>query len=341
MEAKGRFGHLPLDGKLLLFDRATGANRLIEGGPAAGLRQVAPRVLQVSLTNVCNKRCEFCYRPLEARSTWSFEEMLELGQVAARWGVLELAFGGGEPTLFPRFDELLRRLWDETSICPNFTTNGLRLDRDLLRAIDGAYGQLQLSVYDEDDTFGIIDLLVSERARFGLNYLVTPARARRLEKDLLRFMARGVRDVLLLSYKGQDRSLHLSRDELRILDETLARIHPVLSPELALKVDVCWGSRLALTPRLFESGDCGAGRLFCSISSDRRMLACSFADEHFDHDRGAAGLPIEDPADMPALWARLRDASPAADVPGCARLAGFGLPAAATPSKRLRLATGE
>ncbi|MEM9071716.1 MAG: radical SAM protein [Myxococcota bacterium] len=315
----------PLDGKLLLFDRETGLNRLIDGGPAATCRQQAPRVLQVSLTNRCNKRCGFCYRPLAATSAWTFEEMLQLGRVAADWGVLELAFGGGEPTVFPRFGELLRRLWEETSICPNFTTNGLLLTPAFLEEIKGAYGQIQLSVYDEDDTFGIIDTLVRANARFGLNYLVTPARLETLETDLLRFLAAGVRDVLLLSYKGSDPALHLSSGELATLDETIARLYEPLRSRMALKVDVCWGSRLSLTPRLFETGNCGAGQLFCSISSDRRMLACSFGDEHFDQDEGAAGLPIDDLREMPALWKTLRGAAPAADAPGCARLHGFGL----------------
>ena len=314
------FRPFPLDDKLLLFDRETGANRLIEGGPAEGMRQVAPRVLQISLTNACNKQCSFCYRPLDAKSAWSFDEMLELAHVASEWGVLEFAFGGGEPTVFPRFAELVRTIWEQTEICPNFTTNGLRLSGEMLREMRGAYGQIQLSVYDEDDTDAIIARLVDEGARFGLNYLVTPERAKTLERDLLGFMAQGVRDVLLLSYKGRDRSMHLSPTAMARLDETLARIHPVLAPRMALKVDVCWGSRLTLTPRLFETGDCGAGRLFCSVSSDRRLLACSFGDEH-----ATSGLPIERLEDLPRLWAQLRDEAPAADSPGCARLEGFGL----------------
>lgn len=321
------FRPFPLDGKLLLFDRDTGANRLIDGGPAEDMRQVAPRVLQVSLTNTCNKQCAFCYRPLDAKSEWTFDDMLELAHVASEWGVLEFAFGGGEPTIFPRFAELMRRIWEETEICPNFTTNGLRLSREMLRELRDTYGQIQLSVYDEDDTDAIIERLVDEDARFGLNYLVTPERAETLERDLLGFMAAGVRDVLLLSYKGQDRGMHLSPSQMLELDEKLARIYPVLAPRMALKVDVCWGSRLKLTPRLFETGDCGAGRLFCSVSSDRRLLACSFGDEH-----GGSGLPIERLEDLPKLWGQLRDASPAAESPGCARLEGFGL---SVPTSRL------
>jgi len=235
---------LELDGHVLLFDRMTGTNVLVTNDTTAGLRRVAPRMLQVALTNACNKACSFCYRPLDAKSQWSFDDLLELARFCDAWGVLEIAFGGGEPTVFPRFAELLSAIWNETGLCPSFTTNGLRLTPELLRAIRDVYGQLQLSVYDEDDTLAIIDLLVSERMRFGLNYLVTPARVRSIEADVYAFMARGVRDMLFLSYKGEDRSLHLSDKETHMFDESLAKLHEVLGPRMALKVDVCWAGRL-------------------------------------------------------------------------------------------------
>ncbi len=55
------------------------------------------------------------------------------------------------------------------------------------------YGQLQLSVYDEDQPLQALEHLAEESARFGLNYLVTPARVRTLEADLLQFLERGAR----------------------------------------------------------------------------------------------------------------------------------------------------
>lgn len=234
-----RFRALDLDGKALLFDRRTGVNMLVTNERTAGLRRVAPRMLQVALTNACDKSCSFCYRPLDARSRWTFDELLELARFCDEWGVLEIAFGGGEPTLFPRFPELLHAIWAETGLCPSFTTHGLRLTPDLLKQIRGAYGQLQVSVYEEDDTFAIVDLLVAERARFGLNYLVTPNRARTIEADVFAFADRGVQDFLFLSYKGEDRSLHLSERETRMFDESLAKLHQLFGKRIALKVDVC------------------------------------------------------------------------------------------------------
>jgi hypothetical protein len=384
------FRAFPLDGKLLRFDRTTGENQLWTGDETATLRQRAPRVLQVAITNVCNKSCAFCYRPMDAESAWTFDDLLALARVADRWGVLELAFGGGEPTVFPRFAELVRAVWTETGLCPSFTTNGSRLTPALLRSLRGSYGQIQLSIYDDDDYHAVIELLAAERARFGLNYLVTPARLPTLEADVAAFAARGVRDILLLSYKGRDPALHLTPAQQARFDEGVARLHRVLSiasptdvgraaalqavrrsiasptdvgraaapqavrrsiasptdvgraaapqavrrsiasptdlgraaaPQavrrsIDLKVDVCWGERLHHTPRLFEDGDCGAGSLFLSITSDRRVLACSFADD---------GPRLTSPEELPRIWAELRAARPAAPKPGCARLPAFGL----------------
>lgn len=92
----------PTDGKLLLFDRDTGVNQLFSGKETAHFRQIAPRSIQLALTNACNKTCDFCYRPLKARSQWSYDEVLDFFQFCDEWGVLEIALGGGEPTLFPR-----------------------------------------------------------------------------------------------------------------------------------------------------------------------------------------------------------------------------------------------
>ena len=306
---------LELDGEVLLFDRVRGTNVLVSNESTRALRRRAPRMLQVALTNACDKACSFCYRPLEAKSRWTFDGLRELARFADEWGVLEIAFGGGEPTLFPRFPELLHAIWSETGLCPSFTTHGLRLDRELLRSMRGAYGQLQVSVYEEDDTNAIVDLLVAERARFGLNYLVTPRRVRSLEADVFAFADRGVKDILFLSYKGEDRALHLSDRECRMFDESLAKLHELIGRRVAYKVDVCWASRLVLAPQLLNGPDCEANVDFLSLTSDRRVLSCSFAK---------GGVHFEDVSEVRPIWESMQQRRIPAPDPGCARLPHFG-----------------
>ncbi|HEU0031550.1 MAG TPA: radical SAM protein [Kofleriaceae bacterium] len=313
-----RWRALELDGEVLLFDRVRGTNMLVANDTTKHLVRRSPRMLQVALTNACNKSCAFCYRPLEAKSRWTFDELVALARFCDDWGVLEIAFGGGEPTVFPRFPELLHAIWDQTGLCPSFTTNGLLLDADYLARIRGAYGQLQVSVYDEEDTGAIVDLLVTERARFGLNYLVTPARVRSFEADVFAFADRGVRDFLFLSYKGDDPTLHLSARECRIFDDSLAKLHELFGRQIAFKVDVCWASRLVKSPQLLNGPDCGANIDFLSITSDKRVLSCSFAH---------GGVPFADVSEIRTIWQAMQRERIATTSPGCARVPAFGLPA--------------
>src|SRR5258706_1470032 len=88
----------PLDGKLLLFERDTGLNVLLDGEETRHLRRVAPRTLLIAVTNACNLTCSFCYRDLESGSRWRYDTLLQFCQEADEWGGLEVALGCGDPT---------------------------------------------------------------------------------------------------------------------------------------------------------------------------------------------------------------------------------------------------
>ncbi len=307
-----------LDGALLLFDRETGLTARCEGRETAALEQRVPRVVQVAITNACNLACTFCYRPVEAASAWAPDEAFRLLSDLAGAGVLEVAFGGGEPLAFKGFDALVRRLHDETPLAVSLTTNGLLLSRERLRGLRGAYGQLRLSLYDDNDWPSRVAMLAGEGARFGVNLLVTPSRLPALETTVLRLAALGCRDVLLLSYNGRDRALHLEAADAAELARRVAGLADALEGRVAIKLSVCWGERLEAAPRLATAtGDCGAGRDFIVLTSDRRLMPCSFHD---------LALPITTAADVLSVWRSRRVALAApATTPGCARARDDGL----------------
>src|SRR5262245_53244074 len=105
----GWMRQFPMDGALLLFDRESGTNVLCDGCETAHFRQKSPRVVQFAITNQCNLACSFCSRDLEARSDWTLDDAFRFLNGLADAGVLEVAFGGGEPWSFPEFSELVRR----------------------------------------------------------------------------------------------------------------------------------------------------------------------------------------------------------------------------------------
>ncbi|APR77618.1 Coenzyme PQQ synthesis protein E [Minicystis rosea] len=315
--ALARLRRHALDGALLLFDRDTGLSALCDGPEVAHLRRRAPRVVQLGITNVCNLACTFCCRELDAASAWTVESALAMLADLARAGVLEVAFGGGEPFAFRGIEALAQRLHAETPLALSFTTNGLLLTRARLRAIAGTYGQIRVSAYDDNDWEKSIALLADERARFGLNWLVTPERLPWLERVVLRAVDLGCTDILLLSYNGRDVAQHLTALQSRDLARRVGALARGLGRRAVVKLSVCWGERLDAVPRLFSGDDCGAGLDFVVLTSDRRVQPCSF------HERA---FPVQTAADVIAVWERERASLAApAQIPGCARLPAHGL----------------
>lgn len=320
-----------LDGAVLLFDRERGTNVLLDGDELADVRQVAPRSVQFGITNVCNLACRFCSRDTTAASAWTADEAFQVLAELAKAGVLEVAFGGGEPFAFPGFAELVARLHDETPLAVHATTNGLLLTPSRLAAVREKLGELRLSLYDDNDWRATIGRLVDARARFGVNLLVLPERLAALEALVFELVERGCRDVLLLSYNGADRAQHLSPPEAEDLASRVSLLHRALGGRARISLDVCWGERMASVPRLLERADCGAGRDFLVLTSDKRLAPCSF------HHRS---VPIASAADVLRIWNDERGAlSAPSSIPGCARSRGFGLePTDESPRlERLRL----
>lgn len=244
-------------------------------------------------------------------------------------GVLEVAFGGGEPWTFPDFVGLVRRLHEETSVAVSMTTNGIMLTRERFEAIEGYYGQIRISLYDDNDWRRSVTLLARAGARFGVNYLVTPRRLADLETRILEIVGLGCRDVLLLCYKGFDSELHLSTQDAQHLALRVATLGRALEGRAVIKLDVCWGERMEAVPRFAadgrRSGDCGAGRNFVVMTGDRRLQPCSFHD---------FSVPITCATDVLEVWrGRARNLAAPTTWPGCARVPGYGI----GPTRRLEM----
>lgn len=306
-----------LDGALLCFHRETGLSALCTGPETTHLRMRGPRVVQFAITNACNLACTFCSRDEEARSSWTANEAFDILRALDAAGTLEVAFGGGEPLVFKGFVDLAHRLYRETQLAIGVTTNGTRLDEATAKALGPVVGQIRLSVYDDVEHRPIIERLVRNRVRFGVNWLVTPARMANVCEFVLELAAAGCRDILLLSYNGQDPNLHLDERQTKELERQVRLLHRALGARTTLKLDICWGSRLEGVPRLFENRSCPAGREFIVITSDKRLAPCSFHHRSF---------PIRSVDDILGVW---RDEAPvlatAARDPGCARAPDYGL----------------
>ena len=240
----------------------------------------------------------------------------------ARAGTLEVAFGGGEPLAFRGFDTLVERLATETPLAVHFTTNGTLLSEERLARLSPYLGEIRVSLYEDNAWEECIERLGRSGQTFGANLLVTPDRLPQLPAQLRTLHQLGCRDAALLRYVGNAPQLRLSAEDEARLTAVLAE-----SP-LRARLSVCFGDMLVEVPRLF-GGDCGAGLDFVTLTSDRRLKACSFQ---------SGGIPVASADEVLAAWHGRREVlSAPSPLQGCARAAS---PKAETLSDGVRVWRG-
>jgi len=300
-----------LDGAVLWFQPRTGLNVRWSGPETRRVARRAPRVVLFGITNRCNLACSFCSRDRAARSDWTAESAFDVLAGLARRGTLEVAFGGGEPLAFPGFVELVERLGTETALALHFTTNGTLLDQARVDALRPHVGEIRVSVYEDTPWEDRLEMLAAAGVTFGVNLLASPDRLETLPSLLKRLAEMGCRDVAVLRYVGADKGAHLTLEHERRLAGIL------MDSPVRVRLAVCFGDRLHPLPRLFEGpgGDCGAGLDFVTITSDRRLKACSFQ---------SSGAPVHTAEDVLDAWTRERARLlRPADLPGCERRLGL------------------
>ncbi len=124
---------------------------------AAEPRIEAPLALLAELTHRCPLQCPYCSNPRGLigpggeldTATWA----RVLGE-AARLGVLQVHFSGGEPTARRDLVELVRHA-SGAGLYTNLITSGVQLDAARLKALaDAGLDHVQLSFQDADDAAG-------------------------------------------------------------------------------------------------------------------------------------------------------------------------------------------
>lgn len=133
-------------GGLHFYDRISGVHALIDELPVpADQVDVGPEVASIALTNACDLDCAFCYAP-KTPHTLDFLDLLRWCSELDTLGTLEVAFGGGEPTLYRHLGDLCNTLWSETELGISITTHGHHLSDSLIARLDGSISIIRLSI---------------------------------------------------------------------------------------------------------------------------------------------------------------------------------------------------
>jgi MoaA/NifB/PqqE/SkfB family radical SAM enzyme len=131
---------------LHFYDRITGLHILADEVRIPGEDQdEGPEVISIAVTNVCDLSCAFCYAP-KSRHALSVPEIIHWCRELDQLGTLEVAFGGGEPTLFNGLAEACRTIWTETTLGISITTHGHHLNEQLWKSLKGFVSIIRVSI---------------------------------------------------------------------------------------------------------------------------------------------------------------------------------------------------
>ena len=149
----------------VLFNRNTGAKVRISfssktGAIADANKGATPELVDVKITDYCPFGCPFCYQGSTTEGVHADEHRVHnLAYLLAEMKVSEVAIGGGEPTLHPKFLDILKSFRYQ-NIIPNFTTKNLGWlkDEKLSSQILETCGAFAYSVHDRKDVAQLNDL---------------------------------------------------------------------------------------------------------------------------------------------------------------------------------------
>lgn len=145
-EPRGLHFYERQNGLHVLFDECPIPTHECDEGPA---------VTSIALTNICDLSCPFCYAP-KSRHTLSTDEVVGWCKELAALGTLEVAVGGGEPTLYPNLPELCRTIWSETNMGVSITTHGQHLGNELVNALAGSVSLIRISIDAPEPHYSLI-----------------------------------------------------------------------------------------------------------------------------------------------------------------------------------------
>ena len=259
--------------------------------PYSVLVTKTPVLIDLSLNNYCNLNCSYCYMSAEPANCGKhltlkdFDDLLTK-MIQAR--VLQIALGGGEPTLHPHFAEILKKLRVKGNIIPNYTTNGTNLTEEILNDTKKYCGAVAVSYSEEREELIrlAINKFVSRGIQTNLHLVMLKSRIPFLSEIVERYAKLGISNVVLLLFKPMGRGSNLPHeivtiDEYKCISQEFVKILMLRKKyNVGLSIDACSSFIVKDFPFLPESIESCTGALSTAyIDWNLNMKPCSFMQD--------------------------------------------------------------
>lgn len=267
------------------FDRNTGFFVRCEdkGYEEPFWSNAGPELLDISITNWCDKNCSICYRNSHQNgSHMKLENYEKIISEAADLGVLQVALGGGNPNQHPQFIEILELTEEKYGIVPSYTTNGRGLTEEIIEATKKYCGAVAVSAYSPfEEMEEAITKLVQKQVKTNIHFVLTSESihvAINWLKNKPGFLNK-INALIFLNYKpvGKNKDYSLLLNKSNKLDELFILIDNQYPFKIGF--DSCSVSGIIKYMDLdFDFIEaCDSARFSAFISEDLQMYPCSFS----------------------------------------------------------------
>nr|WP_321482061.1 radical SAM protein [uncultured Cohaesibacter sp.] len=241
-----------------------------------------PELMDISITNWCDKGCVFCYKSSTKHGKhMALSDYKRVIDQAAEMGVFQVALGGGNPNQHPDFVEILEYT-DSKEIVPNYTTNGRGISRETLEATRKHCGAVAVSAYEPfEETAKTIELLTGYGVKVNVHFILD-SESIDLAISWLReppAFLQEINAIIFLNYKPSGRKTFekkLLRNSNRL--EEFFKLATSSQRQLKVGFDACCVSgvfaRTNANPSMVDA--CDAGRFSMYVSEDLSVHPCSF-----------------------------------------------------------------
>jgi radical SAM protein with 4Fe4S-binding SPASM domain len=260
----------------------------------------APIISHLAITSRCNMRCQYCsVRKIHQKysqelSTSDYKKMIEK---LNDWGVFQIGFTGGEPTLREDIVELTKYVSSVGTAC-NMTTNGWYLSATLARALFRAgMEQVQVSLDSHQKetheklrgegswsrALRTIELLGNVGMRVGIDCVVTKNNLQDIP-GFIKFLAkRKIPGLTLIKLKKGDLPLSVFKKlvpDYQEYGELIARVceRENKMPEVTIDCGSVCNLHYSLTAeeqKTIHSAGCPVGHTLIAIAPNGDLYPCA------------------------------------------------------------------
>ncbi len=266
-----------------VFNKSTGLFIRVEeyGFEEPFWAKSGPEVIDISITNYCERNCEFCYRNSNSRGKhMDLKDYVTIIRQAKKVGTLQVALGGGNPNQHPKFIEILRETVNN-EIVPSYTTNGEGLTKDILEATKLYCGAMAISAYYPYEYYlsELVNYVTTFQIKTNIHFLLntnTVKKAISWLKNPPPFFNQ-INAIIFLNYKPINSSDELLLNKSHLIEDFFESVE---NNKVGLKIgfDSCSISGILkymnVNNLFYES--CEAARFSAFISEDLKMYPCSF-----------------------------------------------------------------